>query len=200
MGSHEDRIARHRAKFEAVEAELAQERAEHEGPVSGDGSAAGDRRRPSRLRDTAFLAGIVVLSLLLVGVSTTLIGMAGRDFRDAQRTGSATVESCDRRGPVTNRGLGYRERCTVTIGWDDGTATRLTDDGTFTSSDIGSPVRVGYLGTHRYTLELAREDTPHRPWFTWIGGLVGLIAVVPGIFSIMLLHAYVRSVFRIRRR
>ncbi|MFC4065240.1 DUF6346 domain-containing protein [Actinoplanes subglobosus] len=101
---------------------------------------------------------------------------------------------------MTNRGFGYRERCTVTIRWDDGTDTEVIDDGTFAPADIGRDVRVGYLGTYKYTLKLAREDTPYRPWFTWIGVLVGLTAAVPGILAIMMLHAFVRAALRGRRR
>jgi hypothetical protein len=200
VGSHDDRIARYRAQFEAAEAELEREEADHGATASGNEPAGDGRPRGNPLRDVAFLTGIIVLSLLLIGVSTTLTGMAGRDFGDAERTGSAAVGSCDRRGPVTSRGFGYRDRCTVTVRWDDGTTTRLTDDGTFTSADIGRQVRVGYLGTRKYALELAREDTPYRPWFTWIGVLIGLTAAVPGILAIMILHAWARHALRIRRR
>jgi hypothetical protein len=118
-------------------------------------------------------------------------------------------------GPVRTRGEGscqrIRKTCSPTGSgasssrprppWNwAGAWNRLTDDGTFTSADIGRQVRVGYLGTRKYTLELAHEDTPHRPWFTWIGVLIGLTAVVPGILAIMILHAWVRHALRFRRR
>ncbi|MEU4162442.1 DUF6346 domain-containing protein [Actinoplanes sp. NPDC026670] len=199
MGSQDDRIARYRAELEAAEAELQREKAEQEAVDSGAEATAAGERGSRRLRDLGFLVGVLTLSLLLVGVSMTLTGMAGHDIGDARRTGSATVTSCERRGPVTNRGFGFHERCAVTIRWDDGTATRLVDDGTFRSADIAHEVRVGYLGTRKYALELAREDTPYRPWFTWVGVLAGLIAAVPGILAVMMLHAYVRAALRGRR-
>jgi hypothetical protein len=52
-------------------------------------------------------------------------------------------------------------------------------DGLFTSADIGREVRVGHLGKRGYSMELARQDTPERPWLRWLGVAVGLVGGLP---------------------
>ncbi|MEU7905929.1 DUF6346 domain-containing protein [Actinoplanes sp. NPDC049118] len=128
--------------------------------------------------------------------SITFIRMAGRDYADAERTGRAVVDACDRHGPITNKGFGYWERCTVTITWDDGTVNRLNADAVFTSADVGAEIRVGDLGAYRTGKTLAREDTPSRPWLTWIGFAVGFIGVIPGLIAVLI----TRELLRFRRR
>lgn len=194
MDSHNERMARYRAKFEEDEARLQRALAEPGATSSKKSTFTG------HLREIALIVAALAVSLVLVGGSMSIIGLGGRDFGDAQRIGLASVGYCGEHGPVTNRGFGYWERCTVTIRWDDGTTTRAVDDGTFTSADIDQEVTVGYLGTRRHSLQLARADTAYRPWFTWIGVGIGLIAAVPGIFAVMALQAYVGGIFRDRKR
>ncbi|MBO3737895.1 DUF6346 domain-containing protein [Actinoplanes flavus] len=175
-----------------MEAEAERELAEWEAADSDPATTVVDRRKGGALRTTALLTGIVLVSLMLVGTGITFVRLAGRDFGDAERVGWATVGSCTEHGPITNQGFGYWDSCRVTIRWDDGTATRLINDGDFTATDVGRQVRVGYLGTEKYRVKLAREDTPARPWLTWIGVAVGIIGGLPlliiGIMISLLLH------------
>ncbi|OJF11463.1 DUF6346 domain-containing protein [Couchioplanes caeruleus] len=196
MDSHDERLAKRAAEREALEAELDREDAERAAAAADPAAAVVSRREGSATRSAAFLIGIVLLTLVLIGASITLVRMAGRDYADAKRTGQAAVDTCTKQGPITNRGFGYWEQCTVTITWDDGTIARLNSDAVFTSADIGADVRVGDLGEYKTSKKLAREDTPPRPWLTWIGLFVGFLAVLPGIVAVLI----IRELLRFRRR
>lgn len=196
MDSHQERMAKRAAERAALEAELDREDAEREAAATDPGAAVVSRHAGNAVRSAAFLVGIVLLAAVLIGTSITLIRLAGGDYADAHRTGRAAVDACTRHGPVSNRGFGYWQRCTAAITWDDGTTTRLTADAVFTSADIGVEVRVGDLGEYRTSKELAREDTPSRPWLTWIGFVVGFLGVVPGLIAVII----IRELLRFRRR
>jgi uncharacterized membrane protein YcjF (UPF0283 family) len=116
-------------------------------------------QKENKLLSALVLAGIALLAAGLIGAGVTLVRMAGFDYGDARRTGQANVKRCTEQGPVTNMGFGYWHRL----------------------------VRVADVGEHRYSLEIAREDTPARPWLTWIGALVFLISVPPGLLAMAML-------------
>ncbi|MBB2940631.1 hypothetical protein FB565_000335 [Actinoplanes lutulentus] len=190
MESHDERIARRADERAELERQLDREEAE------GQSSAAIQRQRGGKLGSAAFLAGIVLLAAALLSTCVTLIRLSGHDFAEASRTGQATVAHCTEQGPVTTRGFGYWYRCVSTIRWDDGGTDRLVIDEVFTPADIGRAVRVGDVGEHRGSRELAREDTPARPWLTWIGVTVGIIGLLPTFLVAMIL----RELLRFRRR
>lgn len=196
MDSHDERMARRATERKALEAELDREEAERKAAITDPASAVVRRREGGALRSAAFLFGIVVLTVVLFGSCITLIRLSGRDFDDARRTGQATVDACNRQGPVSNQGFGYWNRCTVTIRWDDGTTSRLVSDAVFTSADIGDQVRVGDLGEYRTSKKLAREGTPARPWLAWIGYVIGLAGILPGLVAVLL----IRELLRFRRK
>jgi hypothetical protein len=164
--------------------------------VAGDREATerpAERRGGGALRSAAFLIVVVGAAAGLLGLAVTFARLAGKDFGDANRQGRAQVTSCVDHGPVSNKGFGFWQSCTATISWDDGDADRVTAGAVFRSSDIGTDVRVGDLGRYRTSNELARADTPHRPWLTWIGYIVGF---VPALIAILIL----RELVRFRRR
>ncbi len=196
MDSHDERMARRAAERQAQEAQLDREEAERKAAATDLASTVVRRREGSAGRSAVFLAGLVLLAAVLLGSSVTLLRLAGRDFADAQRAGQAAVDSCNRHGPITNRGFGYWDRCTATITWDDGTVDRVTTDAVFTPADIGTPVRVGDLGEYRTSKQLAREDTPPRPWLAWIGYAVGFLGVLPGLIAVLI----IRELLRFRRK
>lgn len=196
MDSHQERMAKRAAERAALEAELDREDAERKAAATDPAAAVVSRREGSALRSAAFLVGIILLATALFGTSITLTRLAGKDYGDAKRTGHAAVDSCTEHGPITNRGFGYWERCSVTIRWDDGTVTPLIADAVFTSADIGADVRVGDLGEYRTSKKLAREDTPQRPWLIWIGFVVGFLGVIPGFLAVLI----IRELLRFRRR
>lgn len=187
MDSHDERRAKRRARIKAMEADLDREEAERKGTASDPQSAVVDRRKGGTLLVVAILLGAVTLSIVLLGVGMTLMRMAGHDFDDARRTGLATVASCAEKGPVTDQGFGYWDRCRITVRWDDGADDELVVDGLFTGADIGRELRVGNLAEQQYSYELAREDTPYRPWLTWVGGAVSLVGALPGLLALMII-------------
>ncbi|GAB1641464.1 DUF6346 domain-containing protein [Krasilnikovia sp. MM14-A1259] len=192
MDSHDERMAKRAAERKALEAELDREEAERKAAASDPSAVVVRGREGSAMRSAVFLIGLVALAVILIGSSITLIRLAGRDYTDATRTGRAAVDACNQHGPITNRGFGSWYRCSATITWDDGAASRLTVDAVFTPSDIGTEVRVGDLGQYRTSKQLAREDTPPRPWLTWIGFLVGFLGALPGLLAVLIIRKPLR--------
>lgn len=196
MEPSDDRIAKRRAEIAAELAALEAESARAQAAESDPGASVVDRRKNNRLRSAVFLVAVLVSAAGLFGLSVTLTRLAGDDFGDAERLGSATVTSCVRHGPISNKGFGYWDSCTATITWDGGATDRLTVGAVFTSDDIGTDVRVGDLGDYRTSKELARAGSPHRPWLGWIGYAIGIIALVPTLVGVLA----VRELLRFRRR
>ncbi|MEV0895569.1 DUF6346 domain-containing protein [Actinoplanes sp. NPDC049802] len=179
MDSDKDPLAKYRARMEEAKAELAQAEAASRA-AAADPAKAVTEREGGWLSTIAFFGCVIALGLALLGVSATFVRLSGHDFDDARVTGWATVNRCDRQGPVTNRGFGYWETCRFAVRWDDGTADdRLTSDVLFGSTDIGRDVRVGRLSERGPSMELARQDTPARPWLHWIGIAIGLVGMLP---------------------
>lgn len=196
MDPSDDRIAKRLAEIRAQEAALDREDAERAAADADPGAAVVDRRKGGAVRDAVFLIVVLAAAAGLLGLAVTFIRLAGDDFTDAQRHGTATVTSCVNHGPITNKGFGYWDSCTATITWDDGDTDRLIADAVFTAADIGTEVRVADLGDYRTSKELARAGAPHRPWLAWIGYLVGIIAFVPTLVGVLI----VRELLRFRRR
>ena len=196
MEPPDDRIARRLEEIRAQEAALEAEEAERRAVDDDLGAAVVDRRKSGAVRSAVFLIAVVLVAAGLFGVAVTLTRLAGDDFADAKRVGQASVTSCLKRGPITNKGFGYWDSCTATITWDGGDTDRIIAGAVFTSADIGSQVRVGDLGNYRTSKQLVREDASYRPWLAWIGYAVGLIALAPTLIAVLT----VRELFRIRRR
>jgi hypothetical protein len=189
-----DRTAKRRAEISEQLSALDREDDERLAADADPAAAVVDRRGGSAVRDAVFLVLLVVVAAALLGVGVTFNRLAGDDV--AKRQGQAEVTSCVRQGPISNKGFGYWHRCTATITWDDGSINRVTVGAVFTPSDIGTPVRVGDLGTYRTSTELARVGAPHRPWLAWIGVVVGIIAFIPALVATLI----IRELLRFRRR
>jgi hypothetical protein len=190
-----DRIARRRSDIRHQDS--APDRKAPECRAAADpGTDVVDGGRRGALRSAVFFVVVVAAAAGLLGLAVTFTRLAGKDFGDAQREGRAQVTSCVEHGPVSNKGFGYWQSCTATLTWDDGGTDRVTAGAVFRSSDIGTEVRVGDLGTYRTSRELVRADAPHRPWLTWLGYVVGIIALVPALIAILI----VRELVRFRRR
>jgi hypothetical protein len=201
-----DRIARRLSEIREQEAALDREATERQadatdpgtamadpGTAMADpGTAVADRRNGGALRSTAFFIVVVAAAAGLLGLAVTFTRLAGKDFGDAHREGRAQVTSCVGHGPVSNKGFGYWESCTATITWDDGGVDRTTVGAVFRSSDIGTEVRVGDLGNYRTSRDLVRAGAPHRPWLSWIGYLVGIVAFVPVLIATLIMRGLFR--------
>ena len=191
-----DRIAQRRAEIAEQQAALDRQDAERHATDPEPAAAAVDRRRGGAARSAAFLILVVVVAAGLMGLAVTLTRLAGTDFDDAKRQGAAQVTSCVRHGPITSKGFGYWDSCTATITWDDASTARVTVHAVFTSTDIGTSVRVGDLGDYRTSKQLTRAGAPHRPWLTWLGYTVGAVAFIPTLIAVLSL----RELLRFRRR
>ncbi|MDI6103474.1 DUF6346 domain-containing protein [Actinoplanes sp. NEAU-A12] len=196
MSSDDEWIDKQRARVKALQEQLEREETEREAAASERAV----RSKSSASRDAVFLVGMSVLAVVLFLSGMTLVRLGGQDFGDATRTGRASVARCWGHGPVTGKGFGYWDTCDVTVRWDDGTVEDLTKDHIFAASDRGEEIRIGDLGRHRTSRELAREDVPYRPWLRWIGVPVMLIGALPGILAVLVIREHLRSLFRFRRR
>ena len=186
-------MAKYRARLQKIQAELHREKPEPGGAATSPAGAA----RFSAPRTAAFFVLSALLTVVLTGTGFTITRMAGDDFDDARRAGWASVNYCREHGPVSMRGFGYWHRCSVTVRWDDGDLQSLTSDGSFTSAEVDQNIRVGDLGRHRTRTIIAREDTPARPWFAWIGVPISLAAIMPGFFAFLIVADLL---LRLRRR
>ena len=161
MNAERDPLAKYRARIDAIKSQIERDQAEADAAAlnAAAASAVGEHKG-GRLRSLAVLAGVVLLSLSFLGAGITLINMSGHDFDDAPTAGWATVRHCDERGPVTNRGFGYWDRCWVKVRWDDGRTYTVLVKGMFEVDHVGQEVRISYLGGHADDMNLARDDTP----------------------------------------
>jgi Family of unknown function (DUF6346) len=177
LAAHEQEVDRQRRQREREAAERA----------ARDRDASPLRRLAERVWSFLFVLGIVVLAAGLGGLAITLSRMSPHDMADARREGQATVGSCERHGPITNRGFGYWEGCDVRVVWSDGEVEDEFVEEVFRSADIGTPVRVGDMGRHRTERVFARPDAPPRPWLDWLSYAVAAVAFVPTFVAVLIL-------------
>ena len=196
MESPHDRISKRLSEIDRQKAALERDEAERRATDNDVAGAVVHRRNGGPVRSGVFLALLTAVAVGLFGVAVTLTRLAGEDFGNAQRQGTAQVTSCVHHGPVSNKGFGYWDRCTASVSWDDGATDRVTVSAVFRSSDIGTDVRVGDLGNYRTSKELVRAGAAHRPWLAWIGYAVSAIAFVPALVAVLT----VRESLRFRRR
>src|ERR1700712_5739663 len=110
MDSPRDRIAKRRAEIKEQQAALDRGDAQRYITDNNPGGAAIDRGKGGALRSAAFLILVVVAAAGLFGLAVTLTRLAGKDFGDARRQGTAQVTSCVQHGPISNEGFGLWER------------------------------------------------------------------------------------------
>ncbi len=140
---------------------------------------------------------MVVLVFILAELTLTVSRYAGSDIDDAQRTGQATVVSCERHGPIS-KGFGYWDQCTADVVWDDGTRSKINPDKPrfFSARDIGSTIPVGDLGSDQGGQAYARADLPQRLPVTLAAGALALIAALSGMGLVWIAWQALRSVGR----
>lgn len=148
--------------------------------------------------------GVVILLAfsLVVTVSAMTIGrFTGYDFADARRTGTATIEQCDRRGPVSLKGFGYWQQCTVTVAWNGGPASRVLIDkpGFFNGEKPGDTFQIGEHTGSRGSIGYSRPELPDRGWVTAIGIGLWIIGLLPALAVFFVLRQAIKDLFRRRR-
>ena len=149
--------------------------------------------------------GVVVLlvfSFVVTAAAMTIGRFTGFDFADARRTGTATVERCDRRGPVSFKGFGYWQQCTVSIAWNGGPASRVLIDkpGFFTNQKPGDTFQIGEHTGSRGSVGYARPELPDRGWVTAIGLVLWFIGFLPALAVFVVLYQAVKDRFRRRHQ
>ncbi|MEV4343490.1 DUF6346 domain-containing protein [Actinoplanes sp. NPDC049596] len=94
----------------------------------------------------------------------TIGRFTGHDFADARRTGTATVQQCERRGPITLDSFGNYGQCTVTIAWTSGPSSRVLIDkpGFFTGENPGDTFEIGEHTGRRGCIGYSRPELPDR--------------------------------------
>jgi uncharacterized protein DUF6346 len=147
------------------------------------------------------LFGIVILltlSFVLIGVAMTIGRFTGHDYADARRTGTATVQQCERRGPITLDGFGFYDQCTVTIAWTSGTSSRVLIDkpGFFKGEKTGDTFQIGEHTGSRGSIGYSRPELPDRGWVTAIGITLWIIGILPLLAVIFYLRETAKELFR----
>jgi hypothetical protein len=138
--------------------------------------------------------GAVVLlgvSFLLVGTALTIGRFSGPDFGDAKQQATATIESCQLRGPLTGKGFGYYDRCTLSIVWRPGPADRVVIDkpGFIVDDRVGDTFVIGDNGHGHYS----RVELPHRAWVSWVAWAIALLGAVPLLVAAIYLRGSLRA-------
>src|SRR5512142_3309281 len=117
MSSDQGRAAERRRRMDELlaeaEADVQRARAAKTAPVA-------DGARSATTWGT--LLGIVVLlatSALFLGAAATVSRFSSPDYNDAREHGTATVDHCERHGPITWKGFGFYNECTATVAWDN---------------------------------------------------------------------------------
>lgn len=145
--------------------------------------------------------GVVILlafSFLVTGTAMTIGRFTGHDFADARRTGTATVEQCDRRGPVSLKGFGYWQQCTVTIAWNGGPSSRvlIAKPGFFQGEKPGDTFQIGEHTGSRGSIGYSRPELPDRGWVTAIGVSLWIIGFLPALAVFFVLRGAIKDLFR----
>jgi Family of unknown function (DUF6346) len=159
----------------------------------------------SRGRSAAGSALVVVVlllvGLLLVGAALTLGRFTGADYEQARRQGVATVQDCERRGPVTRHGFGYFDQCTVEIAWETGPSSRvlLDEPGFLRGEKPGDTFEIGENAGSRGSLGYSRPELPDRGWIAWLTAIVGFLGVIPVLIVLFLLKGMIADALRRRR-
>jgi Family of unknown function (DUF6346) len=144
---------------------------------------------------------LLALSAVLAGVAMTIARYTGPDIGDAVRRGTATVEQCERRGPVSFDGFGYFHQCTVKIAWNTGPASRVVIDkpGFFTNERPGDTFEIGQNTGSRGRVGYSRAELPDRGWVTSISAVLLFFAVLPLLAVVVYLREGVKDMVRRRR-
>jgi uncharacterized protein DUF6346 len=154
-------------------------------------------------RGTAWGSALGVLILLVLAAVFTLLALTvgrftGADYDDASRQGTATVEQCDRHGPVTLKGIGFYDACTVDITWNDGAGPRvlINDPGFFKGEKPGDTIDIGQNQGTRGAVSYSRPEVPSRGWITAVTVLFGILAFL----CVGAVYLFVRQTVRDVRR
>jgi len=183
-----------------AEENLAESRRPHE-PPGDTGPVVARRRRGHWYTDVLAVAVLLFVSWLLISSALTLARFTGNSLDDARRRGTATVEECHRRGPVTLlHGFGFYRECTVSIAWTSGYPSRvvISKPGFFTDEKPGDTFEIGENTGSRGRIGYSRADLPQRTWITVIAGIIDVIGALLLLTVLFYLWRSLRDLFRRR--
>lgn len=137
---------------------------------------------------------LIGVSFLLVGTALTISRFSGPDYGEARRTGTAAIERCTVRGPISLKGFGYHDRCTVAVTWNVGSPSRVTIDkpGFFSSDErVGDIIQIGEnQGGY------SRPSLPERTWVYLLSWFIALLGLLPLVAAAVYLRQSFRTAIR----
>lgn len=149
-----------------------------------------------RLHATLKLSGLVLSLVMTFQLAFTLMSFNGKDFDDARRVGRATVETCQRRGPI---GIiyGYWDECLVSITWNDGVPARayLDKPHLFRADEVGTTVEIGDNGYGRSGSTYSRPHFKPQPVLATLGIVLFIIAAISAAITLWVLWHLLRGIF-----
>ncbi|MEV4343535.1 DUF6346 domain-containing protein [Actinoplanes sp. NPDC049596] len=197
----EDRAAYRKRRMAELlaeaEADVTRTRADKQQPADEKGPIV-EVRRSKWLTNLIGIVILLAVSFGLIGTALTISRFTGHDFADARRTGTATVQECERRGPITLDGFGYYNQCTVTIAWTSGPSSRVLIDkpGFFKGEKPGDTFQVGEHPGSRGSIGYSRPELPDRGWVTAIGIALWIIGVLPLLAVLVYVRETVKELVR----
>jgi hypothetical protein len=156
-----------------AEADVARSRAAKQRPVV-------DQRLGTAWGSALGVAILLALAAVFIMGTLTVSRFTGADFDDASRQGTATVKSCERRGPMTTKGFGYYDRCTVDIAWNDGQNLSVTIDkpGFIRGEKPGDTFEIGRNTGTRGSVSYSRPELQPQGWVVAVSIVFGGIALL----------------------
>lgn len=206
MSQDEHRATERRHRMDELlaqaEADVTRTRAAKNTPAADDAGPGDETRKGTFFGSALAVVILLVLGLVLLATAMTLGRFTGADYNDATRQGIATVEQCQRRGPISLKGFGFYDRCTVRIVWSSGLSSRVVidDPGFIKSENPGDTFKIGQNSGSRGSTSYSRPELPDRGWLGWIGALVGFLGVLPLLGVFFYVRETIKYVVRRRRR
>jgi hypothetical protein len=184
-----------------ADADVARTRAANSTSEPGHTGPVDEKRTGTFLGSVLGVVILLALSFVLLATAMTIGRFTGADYDDATLRGTATVEACRRRGPVSLNGFGFYDRCTVRIVWNDGLSFRVVidDPGFIKGEKPGETFQIGQNSGSRGSTSYSRPEVPDRDWVAWIGAFFGFLAVLPLLAVLGYLRETIKDAFRRRR-
>jgi hypothetical protein len=159
-----------------------------------------DTRRRRPMMNALGVLILLAVAFLLVGTALTIGRFTGNNLDDARRRGTATVESCSKQGPISLKGFGFYDSCTVTIQWNTGPTSRvrIAKPGFFQGEKPGDSFEIGENTGSRGRIGYSRAALPDRGYVTVLAAIIGILGVLPLLAVAFYLREIIKDAFRRR--
>lgn len=180
------------AEADVARTRAAREKADNPGPVV-------ERKRGTWWGSLLGVLILLALSAVLLGAAATVSRWTGAPYDEARKVGTATVEECERRGPISLKGFGFYDRCTLEVRWGTGPSRLVIDDPGFMMGEKpGDQFQIGENSGFRGSISYSRPELPDRGWVGAIAFVFGLLAVLPFLGVLVYIKEKVRDLRRRR--